>query len=89
MIDDRLVKIGLPEDVVLHEPYMYLKGNHSIVIQNHRGIINMDDKCVELRLQMGNIQINGSCLMVVSYSIDELEISGRIKELLFCYERVV
>ena len=86
MEEDRIKKLGLPQDVILKVPYLYFSGNRNLVIENHRGIITYHLDCIIIRCAKYKIIINGCSLEIESYSSEEIIIHGNIGAVQFVYE---
>lgn len=78
MKEERMSRLGLPEDVVLGTPYLFAKGNHSLSIENHKGIVDFSPNCIKIRYNKGYILVTGSYMEIVSYSLEEIVLKGNL-----------
>ncbi|MDR2505483.1 MAG: sporulation protein YqfC [Oscillospiraceae bacterium] len=74
-------QLGLPEDVLLGMPRIVLRGNTSLTLENHKGILEYTDKRVRLRTSIGTLIISGSALNIVKMGRNDLMMRGRIDEI--------
>lgn len=72
-------KLSLPPESIGEIPLMEIRGNCSIIIENHRGILEYDDEAVKISVKHGAVQIHGNELRVFRMSEKIVEIRGRIR----------
>jgi sporulation protein YqfC len=71
--------LELQEDVMLNLPLMHLTGGERLVVENHRGIAELDSAHVRIRAAHGSVLVQGERLRVGSLGRDDLVITGNIQ----------
>lgn len=72
-------KLSLPPEALGEIPLAEIRGNSSLSIENHRGILEYDDEKVKVSVKHGAISVIGERLRIVCMSSRALEIRGRIQ----------
>lgn len=70
--------LDIPHDIVLDLPKITLIGNIQLYIENHRGIIEYSPETVRISVSIGEIEIKGKDLRILTISRDELSLDGTI-----------
>lgn len=73
--------LELPKDVVMDVPKLTLIGNIQVCIENHRGIIQYDEKNVRINTNIGVYKITGSNLVIKNIVTEEIIIAGYIENI--------
>lgn len=73
--------LEIPAEVGLDIPKITMTGNYSLMVENHKGIIDYDLHRVRIKIGGGWLEITGSGLMLQTMSREELVIEGEIKAL--------
>lgn len=77
----RIAKIlDLPLDTMIDWPVINLNGNKSVVIQNHRGVIEYDQTIARINTKLGELVVAGSNLVLVCALKEEIIIEGKIQK---------
>ena len=75
--------LDLPKDLFLGLSEISLAGNREIYVSNHRGILSYGHEEIVILIKEYQIQIKGKNLSIVSYSKEDLTVSGYISSLEF------
>lgn len=73
----------LPKDIVLGMPKMTMVGNLQVFIENHHGIIEFSDQLVRININLGEIVIRGTGLVLRNIFTEEILIEGTIEKIEF------
>jgi sporulation protein YqfC len=68
----------LPLDTVIDLPRIVVSGNQQLVIENHRGVIEYEPTIIRVGTKLGELNITGVELVLVSVFKEELAITGKI-----------
>lgn len=77
---------GLPKDVLLGLPYLFISGQQEVRIENFRGIIEYTDRIIRIQTKLGKINVCGQKMQIQNYSNDEMIIVGYIRNIEFYEE---
>ncbi|PPA71453.1 sporulation protein YqfC [Jeotgalibacillus proteolyticus] len=72
--------LQLPDDLLLDLPRVTWIGSFLLHIENHKGLVKVEKKCISVRVYDGMIEINGDLLHIQSMVADELVIKGDIAQ---------
>ncbi len=76
---ERFIDIfGLPAEVMLKLPIVMMVGGKSLILENHRGILEYSRERIRIRLVNGEVTITGYNLVIQSISNEEIQIKGEI-----------
>ena len=75
--------LELPKDILFGIPYLTFHGNLELIVENHRGLINYDDKQISILAKNNSILIKGSDMAITEYSKDTIVIQGHLDEVQF------
>ncbi|AZR73158.1 sporulation protein YqfC [Anoxybacter fermentans] len=76
---DRFINtFGLPPEVILKLPLIMMVGGKSLILENHRGVLEYGRERIRIRLQKGEILLIGRNLVIESISDEEIQIRGEI-----------
>lgn len=78
-----LTAIGLPADINGHLPYITLAGTGYTEIEDHRGVLQLDDNCIRLLSPIGVIHIEGRDLKAKRMDSEKISIEGNVKSISF------
>ena len=70
--------LEVPPDLAYDLPRLVLVGNFLLEIENHRGILESDDKNLKLKVNGGMLNISGRNLCLTGISADEVRLMGEI-----------
>lgn len=71
-------RLNLPEDALLGAPRVTLSGSHRVLIENHRGLKNLESELVLIAGKRVQIRIRGTELNLETMNASEMLISGQI-----------
>lgn len=71
----------LPRDIVLDLSRLTLIGNKQIYLENHKGIVEYDDRRIRVRTNSGILVITGQDLVIRNLYAVELYVEGDIESL--------
>ncbi len=71
----------LPRDIVLDLARLTLIGNRQIYLENHKGIVEYDEKRIKVRTKSGTLVITGQDLVIRNLYAAELYVEGGIESL--------
>ena len=73
----------LPKDIVLDLPRISIIGNLQFYVENHRGIIEYNDKVIRIGIRNGELVIKGNDLGIKNIYAHEILIEGTIENIDF------
>jgi sporulation protein YqfC len=76
-------QLGLPEDVILGLPRIVLRGNTSLILENHSGVMEYSGEKICLRTSIGAIEIDGNDMTLERLGTHDLMLHGEIYAVLF------
>jgi sporulation protein YqfC len=59
-------------------PIVELAGDHRLLVERHRGVIEYDPQCIRIRVAYGILCVSGSNMELTRMTAQQLIISGRI-----------
>lgn len=77
-------KLGLTRDVLLGATIVTMEGDKILYIENYKGIITYNDKCIIVLGQKNKIQIEGKNLQIEYYTNMDMKIQGCISCVKHC-----
>lgn len=78
-IGDRLLGSALAEDLTGGQSRIELTGGRSLLIEEHRGILEYTDVLLRVALTRGEVRIVGENLRLTALTLRELAVSGAIR----------
>ena len=76
-------KLDLPKDVIFDLPRITVIGSYQLYIENHRGVIQFNERYLHLRLNKGEVKIIGDQLVIRAILPDEVLVEGLVQEIQF------
>lgn len=73
--------LDIPQDVLFDLPRITMVGNKELYIENHRGVRHFSPDKMILSLSQGQLEIEGSGLMIRSILPEEVMIEGSVKNI--------
>lgn len=73
--------LEIPQDIVLDLPRITMLGNKQLLVENHKGIIEYTPSTVRVKLNQGELTVNGANLALGNLQADQILIEGTINEL--------
>lgn len=78
-ITNRLMHtFDLPPEVILNLPVIMMVGGKSLILENHKGILEYSRERIRIRLVKGEITLTGRNLVIQSISDEEIQIRGEV-----------
>ena len=74
-------KLDLPAEAISNTPYVELRGNRSVSIENHRGILVYDGEEIKINVKRGVICVQGSNLTIGGMNRRRIEVRGNIRSI--------
>jgi sporulation protein YqfC len=75
--------LDLPLDTVVEWPRIIINANQSVAIQNHRGVIEYDQKMARVNTKLGELVLYGEKLSLISALQAEVVVQGKIERVEF------
>lgn len=66
---------------VIKQPLLELCGEHRVLIEQHKGIVEYSSEIIDIKVRFGSIRIGGSELGICSMTADQLVITGNISNI--------
>lgn len=73
-----MTTFNLPPEVMLNLPLIMVVGGRSMILENHRGILEYSRERIRIRLIKGELTLSGRNMVIQSISDEELQIKGEI-----------
>ena len=73
-----LPALGLPEDVVTDQARLIILGDTRVLVENHRGVVELSDQCVRIMTRQGILNICGDRLTLSEVRETALSVQGSI-----------
>lgn len=73
-----ITTFNLPPEVMLNLPLIMMVGGKSLILENHRGILEYSRERIRVRLIKGELMLTGRNMLIQSISDEELQIKGEI-----------
>lgn len=73
-----MTTFNIPPEVMLNLPLMMMVGGRSLILENHRGILEYSRERIRIRLVKGELTLTGRNMLIQSISDEELQIKGEI-----------
>ncbi len=71
--------VDLSTEPIPGKPLVEIVGDHSVLIENHCGVISYSTQCISVKTKQGCICVFGSGLVLKRMSREQLKISGSIQ----------
>lgn len=78
--------LELPPDLVAGEAIVTATGRREVLIENYKGILDLENSFIKVQTKNCRIQISGEHLSVQYYTNEEMKITGRIDSIQYEYE---
>lgn len=72
---------------IIKQPLLELCGEHRVLIEHHKGIIEYTPDKIEVKVRFGSISIGGAGLEICRMTEDQLVVAGSIDMVTLCKER--
>ena len=70
---------GIPEDIVLGMPRVLLRGDSSLLLENHRGVLEYAPERLRVRTSLGVMTVEGEGLTLTALGDTDLMLTGSIR----------
>lgn len=77
--------LELPKDLMLGVPIVTMTGRREVLIENYKGILNLETSFIKVQTKNGVIFISGTQLSVEYYTNEEMKITGLIESVQYEY----
>ena len=85
-IHEKIVKnLELPQDLLLKAAIITITGRSEVLIENYRGILNLEDSFIRIQAKNEQILIEGSHLAVAYYTNEEMKVIGTVDAVRYEY----
>lgn len=71
--------LELPKDLVYHAALVNITGNHELLLENYKGIIEYEKERICIQAKGCRITISGRNLTIAYYTNEEMKITGIIQ----------
>lgn len=75
-------KLQIPPDLSRRDCILTLCGSDELYVENYRCILEYREEEIRLLVRNGMLLIRGGCLMISSYTGEEMYITGKIQEII-------
>ena len=75
--------LEIPQDIILDLPRITMLGNQQLLLENHKGIIEYTSQVVRIKLNSGEIKIQGTKLTLSNLQPEQILIEGTISHLTY------
>ena len=72
-------KLDMPREIVKNSYRIVVEGNEVVTIENHRGILKFNDSQVVVKIDEGNLVMDGVGFTIIYISGNTLKIKGMFK----------
>ena len=70
--------LELPREVTLNVPRVTMLGAEIMLIENHKGIVEYDNKRIRINTEIGIIKIDGEKLFIKEITSEDIMVNGNI-----------
>ncbi|MDD6484165.1 MAG: sporulation protein YqfC [Clostridiales bacterium] len=74
---------GVPKDVMMDTPHISLSADREVYVENHKGLVALDERRIVLASKAGEIVISGEKLGINRMTCEQILIEGFIKSVEF------
>lgn len=74
--------LDIPGEILLDEPRFVLEGGHTLRCENHKGIVEYTQTLLRLRVEGGEVRVEGEALVLDECGCGLLEVRGNIRMVL-------
>ncbi|MGN0515261.1 MAG: YabP/YqfC family sporulation protein [Lachnospiraceae bacterium] len=75
--------LHLPEDVVKKYSIINILGNHTMVIENFKAIMEYRSDYIKIKAKDKIISVYGTKIIIEYYNTEEIKISGNMNQIFF------
>ena len=70
---------NLTDEVFPGQSLVEIVGDQRVLVENHRGVAEYGQEKICVKVKMGTVEIQGSCLQLQCISREYLAVTGRIR----------
>ena len=85
MREKMVQNLELPKDLMLGAAIVTVTGRREALIENYKGILNLEDSFIKVQTKNCRIIITGLQLSVEYYTNEEMKITGQIDSIQYEY----
>ena len=78
--------LDISKEILLNTSKIVAIGSREVTIENYKGILEYNSKCIRLTANPHQIKIDGACLEIKTMTRDFLYLTGKICSVTFCYD---
>lgn len=71
--------LEIPQDIVLDLPRITMLGNQQLLVENHKGIIEYTPSLVRIKLNQGELKVNGADFTISHLQTEQILIEGAVR----------
>lgn len=71
--------LDIPQDIVLDLPRITMLGNQQLLVENHKGIIEYTPSLVRIKLNQGELFIQGQNLTLGNLQAEQILVEGTLR----------
>ena len=75
--------LSLPKEVVCNLPEITMTGNQTLMIENHKGMVDYGEEIIRINTGCGVLSIAGSGFDILSITDEMIVLCGRIRSMEF------
>ncbi len=75
--------LDIPQDIVLDLPRITMLGNKQLLVENHKGIIEYTPSLVRIKLNQGELIINGKELTLGNLQVEQILVEGTVRDITY------
>lgn len=74
---------GLPEDIMLGDPRILLRGKSNLLVENYQSVIEYGQDTLRIQTSLGILTVNGAGLILTAMGGEGLQVTGKIQSIAF------
>lgn len=71
--------LDIPQDIVLDLPRITMLGNQQLLVENHKGIIEYTPSVVRIKLNQGELFVQGENLTLGNLQAEQILVEGVVR----------
>jgi len=71
--------LDIPQDIVLDLPRITMLGNQQLLVENHKGIIEYTPSLVRIKLNQGELFVQGENLTLGNLQAEQILVEGVVR----------
>ncbi|HMM20203.1 MAG TPA: sporulation protein YqfC [Selenomonadales bacterium] len=73
--------LEIPQDIILDLPRITMLGNKQVLVENHKGIMEYTPDLVRIKLNQGELIVDGTGLTLGNLQAEQILVEGTVKTL--------